>query len=250
MIATFEDEPYRAPFSGNVIELCPVGALTSTQYRFEARPVGDPERPDRLRPLPGRLQHHARRRARARSSGSSRGTTRRSTRAGSATRAASATRTSTPRDRVKDPLRKVGKRRFEELSWDDALDEAESLLRQRPGAARAVGLRDGRAGGGAVAARPAGARLRRRRPARAGLARDRRLPRAALVDPRRRPRRRRSATTRSRSALPSSRSGSRRRAGTARRSSPSARRARTRPRRATAAEAVRGAGRAGHAARC
>src|SRR5690242_9517552 len=37
-IATFEDEPYRAPFSGNVVELCPVGALTSTQYRFEARP--------------------------------------------------------------------------------------------------------------------------------------------------------------------------------------------------------------------
>src|SRR5206468_1027571 len=38
LIATFEDEPYRAPFSGNVVELCPVGALTSTQYRFEARP--------------------------------------------------------------------------------------------------------------------------------------------------------------------------------------------------------------------
>src|ERR1700752_2614020 len=38
VIATFDDRPYRAPFSGNVIELCPVGALTSTQYRFEARP--------------------------------------------------------------------------------------------------------------------------------------------------------------------------------------------------------------------
>jgi NADH-quinone oxidoreductase subunit G len=38
IIATFEDEPYRSPFSGNVIELCPVGALTSTLYRFEARP--------------------------------------------------------------------------------------------------------------------------------------------------------------------------------------------------------------------
>jgi NADH-quinone oxidoreductase subunit G len=38
MIATFEDEPYRGPFSGNVVELCPVGALTSTQYRFRARP--------------------------------------------------------------------------------------------------------------------------------------------------------------------------------------------------------------------
>ncbi len=37
-IATFASDPYRAPFSGNVIELCPVGALTSTQYRFAARP--------------------------------------------------------------------------------------------------------------------------------------------------------------------------------------------------------------------
>jgi NADH-quinone oxidoreductase subunit G len=37
-IATFENEPYRAHFSGNVVELCPVGALTSTVYRFRARP--------------------------------------------------------------------------------------------------------------------------------------------------------------------------------------------------------------------
>ncbi|MEZ5100523.1 MAG: 2Fe-2S iron-sulfur cluster-binding protein [Thermoleophilia bacterium] len=38
IITTFEDEPYRAHFSGNVTELCPVGALTSTAYRFKARP--------------------------------------------------------------------------------------------------------------------------------------------------------------------------------------------------------------------
>ena len=38
VIATFEDEPYRGRFTGNVIELCPVGALTSTPYRFEGRP--------------------------------------------------------------------------------------------------------------------------------------------------------------------------------------------------------------------
>jgi NADH-quinone oxidoreductase subunit G len=37
-IGTFADDPYAAPFSGNVVELCPVGALTSTQYRFKARP--------------------------------------------------------------------------------------------------------------------------------------------------------------------------------------------------------------------
>jgi NADH-quinone oxidoreductase subunit G len=38
VIATFEEQPYRGRFSGNVIELCPVGALTSTEYRFKARP--------------------------------------------------------------------------------------------------------------------------------------------------------------------------------------------------------------------
>ena len=37
-VGTFDGHPYVAPFSGNIIELCPVGALTSTAYRFRARP--------------------------------------------------------------------------------------------------------------------------------------------------------------------------------------------------------------------
>jgi NADH-quinone oxidoreductase subunit G len=37
-VATFDGHPYVAPFSGNIIELCPVGALTSKPYRFRARP--------------------------------------------------------------------------------------------------------------------------------------------------------------------------------------------------------------------
>ncbi|MDE3132318.1 MAG: (2Fe-2S)-binding protein, partial [Acidobacteriota bacterium] len=37
-IATHDGHPYVAPFSGNIIELCPVGALTSQPYRFRARP--------------------------------------------------------------------------------------------------------------------------------------------------------------------------------------------------------------------
>jgi NADH-quinone oxidoreductase subunit G len=37
-VGTFDDRPYIAPFHGNVIELCPVGALTSETYRFRARP--------------------------------------------------------------------------------------------------------------------------------------------------------------------------------------------------------------------
>ncbi|HKG01624.1 MAG TPA: NADH-quinone oxidoreductase subunit NuoG [Conexibacter sp.] len=37
-VGTFDSHPYVAPFSGNIIELCPVGALTSRPYRFRARP--------------------------------------------------------------------------------------------------------------------------------------------------------------------------------------------------------------------
>ncbi len=38
VIATASGEPYRSNFSGNVTELCPVGALTSKTYRFKSRP--------------------------------------------------------------------------------------------------------------------------------------------------------------------------------------------------------------------
>src|SRR5437764_347209 len=37
-VATNDGHPYVAPFSGNIIDLCPVGALTSQPYRFRARP--------------------------------------------------------------------------------------------------------------------------------------------------------------------------------------------------------------------
>src|SRR5215208_3048448 len=37
-VGTHHGHPYVAPFSGNIVSLCPVGALTSTAYRFRARP--------------------------------------------------------------------------------------------------------------------------------------------------------------------------------------------------------------------
>ena len=37
-VGTHNGHPYVAPFSGNIVELCPVGALTSRPYRFRARP--------------------------------------------------------------------------------------------------------------------------------------------------------------------------------------------------------------------
>src|ERR671916_616239 len=37
-VGTHDGRPYVGPFSGNITELCPVGALTSTSFRFRARP--------------------------------------------------------------------------------------------------------------------------------------------------------------------------------------------------------------------
>ncbi len=37
-VNTFPDEPFSSYFSGNTVQICPVGALTATSYRFKARP--------------------------------------------------------------------------------------------------------------------------------------------------------------------------------------------------------------------
>ncbi|MCU1393590.1 MAG: nuoG [Ilumatobacteraceae bacterium] len=37
-VNTFPDEPFASYFSGNTVQICPVGALTASPYRFKARP--------------------------------------------------------------------------------------------------------------------------------------------------------------------------------------------------------------------
>lgn len=37
-VLTFPDEPFASYFSGNTVQICPVGALTAKPYRFKARP--------------------------------------------------------------------------------------------------------------------------------------------------------------------------------------------------------------------
>lgn len=37
-VNTFPNDPFASYFSGNVVQICPVGALTATPYRFAARP--------------------------------------------------------------------------------------------------------------------------------------------------------------------------------------------------------------------
>jgi NADH dehydrogenase/NADH:ubiquinone oxidoreductase subunit G len=127
VIATFEDEPYRGHFSGNVTELCPVGALTSTQYRFEARPWEIQNVPTVCGLCPVGCNTTA------------------TTREGNVKRILSRNHPEIDEgwlcdkgrfafdhlqaaDRITTPLRKAGPRRFEAISWDDALGQAEVLL--------------------------------------------------------------------------------------------------------------------------
>ncbi|ADB77102.1 NADH-quinone oxidoreductase subunit G [Geodermatophilus obscurus] len=51
-VAIYEDEPFSSYFSGNTTQICPVGALTSAQYRFRSRPFD-------LRSEPSACEHCA-----------------------------------------------------------------------------------------------------------------------------------------------------------------------------------------------
>jgi NADH-quinone oxidoreductase subunit G len=130
-IATFGDDPYRAPFSGNVIELCPVGALTSTQYRFQARPWEIQDVPTVCGLCPAGCNVRA------------------TTREGHVRRVQSRNHPEidggficdkgrftyphlTADDRVLEPLVR-GAHGLEPVSWDHALDRAEELLRGADG---------------------------------------------------------------------------------------------------------------------
>ena len=66
-------EDFASPFSGNTVQICPVGALTATPYRFVARPfdlsygrLGLPALQRRLQPEGGRAARRGRAAARAR----------------------------------------------------------------------------------------------------------------------------------------------------------------------------------------
>ena len=178
-IATFADDPYAAPFSGNVVELCPVGALTSTQYRFRGRPWEIQNVPTVCGLCPVGCNVSA------------------TTREGKVLRVLSRNHPEidggwlcdkgrfahphlTAEDRIREPLVR-GAAGLEPASWDDALDTVERLLRSADGPRRHRPLRqrDDRAG---VRAGPPAARRRRRahgRAARVDLGGARRLPRAA-----------------------------------------------------------------------
>jgi NADH-quinone oxidoreductase subunit G len=132
MIATFGDEPYRGPFTGNVTELCPVGALTSTQYRFLARPWEIQSVPSVCGLCPVGCNVNV------------------TTREGKVKRVQSRNHQELDggwlcdkgryayshlyaEDRIVDPLKRVRRRGLGVVSWDEAIDEAERLIRAAEG---------------------------------------------------------------------------------------------------------------------
>ncbi len=134
VIATFQDLPYRAPFSGNVIELCPVGALTSTLYRFQARPweIQNVATVCGLCPVGCNITA--------------------TVREGKVKRVLSRNHPEIDRgwicdrgrftypalaaaDRLRVPLRRAGGRRLQPVDWEEALDEMERMLRAAEGRA-------------------------------------------------------------------------------------------------------------------
>ena len=88
-VAVYEDEPFESYFSGNTVQICPVGALTSAAYRFRARPFDLRVDAERLRALRVRLRAAHRLAAGQGACAGWPATTPRSTRSGTATRAGS-----------------------------------------------------------------------------------------------------------------------------------------------------------------
>jgi NADH-quinone oxidoreductase subunit G len=132
VITTFEDLPYTGAFTGNVTELCPVGALLPTQYRFEGRPWEIVDVPTVCGLCPVGCNIHA------------------TVREGRVKRILSRNHPEIDEgwicdkgrfaythlrseDRLAQPLQRVRLRGLEPVSWEQAIEEAERLMREARG---------------------------------------------------------------------------------------------------------------------
>ncbi len=132
VITTFEDLPYKGAFTGNVTELCPVGALLPTQYRFEGRPWEIVDVPTVCGLCPVGCNVNA------------------TVREGKVKRILSRNHPEIDEgwicdkgrfaythlragDRLAQPLQRQRRHGLEEVSWEQAIGEAERLLRESQG---------------------------------------------------------------------------------------------------------------------
>ena len=122
-----EGEDFQSYFSGNTIQICPVGALTSASYRFRSRPFDLSRRRASPSTTP-RARRSAATGAAARSPACSPATTPTSTRSGSTTRPASPSATRSPPPGSLRPLVRGDDGELHEASWTDALERAAAAL--------------------------------------------------------------------------------------------------------------------------
>jgi len=132
VITTFEDLPYTGAFTGNVTELCPVGALLPTQYRFEGRPWEIVDVPTVCGLCPVGCNIHA------------------TVREGKVKRILSRNHPEIDEgwicdkgrfaythlradDRLRQPLQRMRRHGLEQISWEQAVDEAARLLGEARG---------------------------------------------------------------------------------------------------------------------
>jgi NADH-quinone oxidoreductase subunit G len=132
VITTFEDLPYTGAFTGNVTELCPVGALLPTQYRFLGRPWEIVDVPTVCGLCPVGCNVNA------------------TVREGKVKRILSRNHPEIDEgwicdkgrfafthlraeDRLARPLQRVRRHGLEQVPWEQAIDEAERLLREARG---------------------------------------------------------------------------------------------------------------------
>jgi NADH-quinone oxidoreductase subunit G len=132
VITTFDDLPYTGAFTGNVTELCPVGALLPTQYRFLGRPWEIVDVPTVCGLCPVGCNVNA------------------TVREGKVKRILSRNHPEIDEgwicdkgrfafthlhaeDRLVEPLQRVRRHGLETVSWEQALGEAERLLREARG---------------------------------------------------------------------------------------------------------------------
>ena len=131
-VGIYEKEPFDSNFSGNTIQICPVGALTSADVplpRPPVRPGLDARRSPSTTPAAPRSASTT---GAARSCAGSPATTPRSTRSGSPTRTASRSRYAAAADRLTHPLvRDDETGELRPASWPEAFAVAARGLQRR-----------------------------------------------------------------------------------------------------------------------
>ena len=139
-VLTFPDDPFASYFSGNTVQICPVGALHGEALPLPGPAVGPRADGEHVHDVLGRVPHHGAVEPEPSCCATRASTATRSTGAGCATRAGSASRPSPRPDRVTTPLVRQGDE-LVPVTWGAAIGGGRRCRprrhrRRRPGVGR------------------------------------------------------------------------------------------------------------------